>query len=70
MIDCPVVVTVCQSDSYHDRLRQVGRREAAYFNLRTRGQDTWSRGAGAGSRGVVDDCCVRAAGVAHPARPH
>ena len=23
MIDCPVVVTVCQSDSYHDRLRQV-----------------------------------------------
>ena len=62
MIDCPNAATAYQSDTcLNESCCDVqGNQYTSVFGIR--GQDIRSRGAGAGSRGAIDDCCEQGLG--------
>ena len=69
MIDCPSAATAYRSDICLNESRRDVSRQAAYFSFGARGQDTRSRGAGAGSRGAIGDCCEQGLGLGVPDAP-
>ena len=68
MIDCPSAVTVRQSDIASYESRRDSHMKRQYYSPGVRGQDTRSRDAGAGSRGVDGDCCEQGLGHRSPDR--
>ena len=69
MIDCPSAVTCANLIFASYESRRDSRMKRQYYSSGVRGQDTRSRDAGAGSRGVDGDCCDQGLGRCRPIVP-